>query len=276
MYRHNASGLQVSGRFFYQDPLTEYPYGTAEPVDDSVIQEVTPDGREVLRWNSWDHLAPEDCTQHRFPWDYAHLNSLQVVDGDIVAGFRGCSQVLRIDATSGEVVWRLGRTNRDWPTPPLAIEGDPLGEFCGQHSARVTAQGHLVLFDNGGHCQVDPATGRARRDGKRFSRVVEYALDPASGTATFRRHHSLHGTFDRYALAWGSVEPLANGNWLIGWGAGMNADPHKPPLPPDLTITEVDPRTGEALLELQLSHEGAVLASQAWRVGFDTLGGTLQ
>ena len=24
MYRHNASGLQVSGRFFYQDPLTEY------------------------------------------------------------------------------------------------------------------------------------------------------------------------------------------------------------------------------------------------------------
>ena len=28
MYRHNASGLQVSGRFFYQDPLTEYTAGS--------------------------------------------------------------------------------------------------------------------------------------------------------------------------------------------------------------------------------------------------------
>ena len=78
------------------------PHGTAEAVEDSVIQEVAPDGREVFRWNSWDHLAPEDCTQHRFPWDYAHLNSLQFVDGDIVASFRGCSQVLRIDGARPE------------------------------------------------------------------------------------------------------------------------------------------------------------------------------
>ena len=77
-------------------------YGTEEAVEDSVIQKVAPDGREVFRWNSWDHLAAENCTQHRFPWDCTHLNSLQFVDGDIVASFRGCSQVLRIDGTSRE------------------------------------------------------------------------------------------------------------------------------------------------------------------------------
>ena len=141
------------------------PYGRAEAVEDSVIQEVAPDGREVMRWNSWEHLAAEDCTQHRFPSDYAHANSLQYVEGDIVANFRGCSQVLRIDGESGEVVWRLGRSHREWPRPPLAIVGDPYGEFCGQHSARLLPEGRLLLFDNGGHCQVDPSSGRSEREG---------------------------------------------------------------------------------------------------------------
>ena len=162
------------------------PYDTDEAVEDSVIQEVAPDGREVMRWNSWDHLAPEDCTQHRFPSDYAHVNSLQYVEGDIVANFRGCSQVLRIDGESGEVVWRLGRSNRDWPLPPLAIVGDPYEEFCGQHSARLLPEGRLLLFDNGGHCQVDPSTGLSEREGEKFSRVAEYALDPGAGHGDVR------------------------------------------------------------------------------------------
>ena len=245
------------------------PYGTAEAVEDSVIQEVAPDGREVFRWSSWDHLAPEDCTQHRFPWDYAHLNSLQLVDGDIVASFRGCSQVLRIDGAGGDVVWRLGRSQRDWPEPVLAVVGDPYGEFCGQHSARLLAGGRLVLFDNGGHCQVDPSTGRSRREGGRFSRVVEYALDPEAGTATFLRHHGLHGVFEHYARSWGNVQVLANGNWLIGWGRGGGAQ--ETPRPPDATLTEIDPATGAELLVVRIVHDGRLLSSQAYRVGFDAL-----
>ena len=247
------------------------PYGTAEAVEDSVIQEVAPDGREVFRWNSWDHLAAEDCTQHRFPWDYAHLNSLQIVDGDIVASFRGCSQVLRIDGETGAVAWRLGRSNRDWPHPSLAILGDPHGEFCGQHSARLMPDGRLLLFDNGGHCQVDPSTGRAWREGGWFSRVVEYALDPEAGTATFLRHHGLHGAFDRHTRAWGNVQALANGNWLIGWGRG--GLPEETPPPPDVTLTEIDPGTGEELLVVRIGHDGRLLSSQAYRVGFEALEG---
>ena len=52
------------------------PYSTTEGTEDSVIQEVTPQGQQAFLWNSWDHMAIEDCTQHRFPNGYAHINSL--------------------------------------------------------------------------------------------------------------------------------------------------------------------------------------------------------
>ncbi len=239
------------------------PYSTTQAVRDSVIQEITPEREQVFLWNSWDHMALEDCTQHRFPDGYAHVNSLEVVDGDVIASFRGCSQVLRIDGTTGEIVWLLGKSNRDdadWlasdAPAPLNIVDDPYGEFCGQHSARLRPNGNLVLFDNGAHCQVDPATGTTTRESGVFSRVVEYALDLENGRATFLRHYSLHGTFDRYAAIGGLVELLDNGNWLVTWGR-----PGSDPRGPDVSITEVDPITGRALLSVRITDatSGTVL-----------------
>ena len=238
------------------------PYSTTEGTEDSIIQEVGANGQESFRWNSWDHMAIEDCTQHRFPWDYAHINTIEDADGDYVASLRGCSQVVRIDGETGEVIWRLGRSNRsdaDWiagaGTPPVPIPGDPYGEFCGQHSATLLKNGNLIIFDNGGHCVVDPATGESQREGGAFSRVVEYSLDRDSGTgqlvgAIFQRHHSLHSEFNRYGRSQGHVEPMPNGHWLISWGQGTFDDDPNTPLPPDEAITQVNPLTGEEVLSV--------------------------
>ena len=238
------------------------PYSTTEGTEDSIIQEVGANGQESFRWNSWDHMAIEDCTQHRFPWDYAHINTIEDLDGDYVASLRGCSQVVRIDGETGEVIWRLGRSNRsdaDWiagaGTPPVPIPGDPYGEFCGQHSATLLKNGNLIIFDNGGHCVVDPATGESQREGGAFSRVVEYSLDRDSGTgqlvgAIFQRHHSLHSEFNRYGRSQGHVEPMPNGHWLISWGQGTFDDDPNTPLPPDEAITQVNPLTGAEVLSV--------------------------
>ena len=157
---------------------TKRQCSTAEETRDSVIQEVTPAGKQVFLWDSWDHLNLEDCTIHRFPDDYAHLNSLDLIDGDIIAGFRGCGQVLRIDRSggTGTVEWQIGGTiPRDPATVKIEVVGDPAGEFCGQHSVWLTQAGSLVMFDNGNHCLG------ARQDVEPpFSRVVEY--DISSGT----------------------------------------------------------------------------------------------
>ena len=230
------------------DSTTGDPYSTTELTRDSVIQEVTPDKEEAFNWNSWDHMAVEDCTQHRFPDDYAHVNSVQAFDDDIVASFRGCSKVLRIDGDSGDVIWRLGKSNRsdaDWTAsgaqPPLRIVGDPYGEFCGQHSARMIENGNLLLFDNGVACLVDPE-GNRTRPGEDFSRVVEYAIDPDHGEAVFQRHYSYHGEFNELAQVQGHIELLETGNWLISWGS----------MPVSEKVTEFNPLTGEEVLIIKL------------------------
>ena len=192
-------------------------------VQDSVITEVsfsgTDAGTETFRWNSWDHLKiVPDCEVHRFTGEYAHLNSLQVVaGGDIIASFRGCAQVARIDGETGDLKWKLGGT--DPPVNPeteyLEIVGDPLGEFCGQHHATLVASGNgeqVVLFDNGNHC-----LGPRKSQRPVVTRVVQY--DVSSGTEAsfvkaYRRPEG-HG----YSPHGGGVTVLENGNWLISWQA---------------------------------------------------------
>ncbi len=254
-------------------------YRANEPVEDSIIEEVSFDGVRVSVWSTIDHLYLGDCTVGSFPPDYAHMNTMQLVDGDIVASFRGCAQVLRIDGTTGNVEWILGRSKRsdeDWEArgvpAPLKIVGDPYGEFCAQHSAKLLPNGHLLLFDNGWECPPDPETGVPRRVVETFSRVVEYALDLDKGTATFVRHHSLRDSFSMFTQYQGHVEVMDNDNWLISWGWSPSAAYSA--RRPDTSATEYNPTTDQELLSVTLSDgppAGRVLETRAYPLGFEAL-----
>ena len=257
------------------------PYGTREATEDSIIEEVNPDGERVFFWNSWNDMYLDDCRQHRFPNDYAHINSVQVVDGaDIIASFRGCSQVWRIDRETETGEWLLGRSNRsdaEWESDGiqrLKIVGDPHGEFCGQHSARLIPNGHLLLFDNGNHCLEDPETGDTQRPNREFSRVVEYALDPDNGEAVFVRQHCQGNTCTRYSNSQGHIERMDSGHWLASWGRATSYRM------PDASVTEVDPLTNEELLAFKITHpryyQGADVAmpTRAYPVEFVALADT--
>ena len=245
---------------------------TSVPVDDSVFQIVTPGGRAVFTWNSWDHMALEDCVSHRFPLtlstdpemrdgrgDYAHVNGLHLVDGVLAASMRGCSKVLGIDArpgpTRGDVLWRMGRTNlsdsewsaRDIGPRPLNFINDPAGEFCGQHTARFLPNGNIFLFDNGVHCAIDPSTFDVLgREGEDFSRAVEYALDLDNHEAVFVRDVSLRGERTHVGLATGNVDALDNGDWMVSWGRSRG-DPY----PDNEMVTLVDPATRQEKLGIR-------------------------
>ena len=242
------------------------------PVEDTAIQIRTPAGVAKLTWYSWDHMVAQECGGNPFPsGDWAHGNSLWMADGVIVASFRACGKVLAIDAATGDVVWRLGRSYRapeEWGSDelsghgrgtgpaPMTILNDAYGEFCGQHSAQVLDNGHLLLYDNGHPCVRDPATGVSQRDTGMFSRAVEYAIDPGNGEAIFQRHHSLHGDFNRGARAAGLVEPMDNGDWLVSWG--FSDGERITAVPVDESVTQVDPDTGteKFSINVQIDHRG--------------------
>ena len=235
------------------------PYGPEfsanHTVSDSVIQEVTEDGNEVFRWNSWDHREVmqlgNDCKVAE-P-DYAHINSLQLVDGDLVASFFRCRQVLRIDRSggTGAVQWKLGGS-----APPagsateyLEVSGDPEGEFCAPHHATLTGSDTVVLFDNGVSCLG------ARKTRPALTRAVEY--DISSGTqARYVRSFAIPSG-NGLVVAQGGVTVLGSGadtRWLIAWGGVRRGDTAA--AQERIEISEVDPASGTVHLHLNMSSNG--------------------
>ena len=240
------------------------PLGDNVEIRDSAIQMLDATGRERWTWFAWGRIPPQDCTQHRFPGDWAHINFMDLTADGILASLRGCSTLLLLDplAPPGEeIVWRLGRSNlstEEWRAsgygpPPLRIVGDPEGEFCGQHAAQLLPPPpgltlpRLILYDNGVACVVDPATGEPlSRPSGIYSRVVEYALDVVHGEAIFVRDHALHGTRDMLGRAQGHVAVLPDGDWLVSWGGrGRQNEEQAGGRDHTDAVTRVDPDTGE-------------------------------
>ncbi len=100
-------------------------------VKDSIFQEVTPDLSQVLfQWNSWQYFDYDDSVYALTPTDYAHLNTVVVDDDENwLVSSRGFSQVLKLNRTTGAVIWRLGGANSDF-----TYINDPFEGPCGQHT----------------------------------------------------------------------------------------------------------------------------------------------
>jgi hypothetical protein len=238
--------------FLCTGPAMSRQCSDMEPAIDSIVQELTPAGEQRLLWNSWDHVKIADCAVHRFPNGYAHLNSLHEVDGDIVVGLRGCAQVLRLERATGAVVWQLGGSppmRADRPAPStgaaryLAVAGDPLGEFCGQHHVTVTPAGSVLMFDNGDHC-LGP-----RKAITPVTRIVEYDISSRTEARFVREYRLPPG--DGFATAGGGVTALDNGNWLVAWG--NNGQP--------LAASEVDP-DGTEIFRMSFAADGGPRITQ--------------
>lgn len=171
------------------------------------VLRLAPDGSAEFSWSAWDHLRIQDWIEPPRPDpvnpeqpDFDHPNALAFdLDGNYIVSWRNLGEVTKIDARSGEVLWRLGGANNQF-----TFVDDPRGGFSAQHYARVLPDGHLLLYDNG------------TRHKPQETRVVEYALDVAARTATlvwaFRHVPPI------YTAYVGSVQRLASGNTAIGYG----------------------------------------------------------
>lgn len=221
--------------------LTEFGKTDNTRVLDMVFQELSPERDVLFEWNSWDHTSYGESVYHKSETDYSHLNSAFVAkDDNWIISSRGMAQVLKVDRSTGEVIWRLGGVANDF-----TFVNDPYGGLCGQHTATLVEHGNLLVFDNGQSCYPEmPERGE-------LTRVAEFALDEKKMTATLVWSFSREGA---YTESQGSAQRLDNGNTLIGWGY----------VTPFLA-TEVD-RDGNVVFELEAhSPEGPVTTYRAYR-----------
>jgi Arylsulfotransferase (ASST) len=203
--------------------------GSRRPLAGHQLLRLRADGSAEFEWSSWDHFSLKDWIEPRpktLPeeFDFDHPNSIDLDEqGNYVVSFRRLSQIVKLDATTAEIRWRLGGRRSDF-----TILGDPLGGFTFQHSARLLPNDHLLLYDNGGgHTPPE-------------SRAVEYALDTTAMTATMVwefRHHPVI-----YTPGSGAVQRLRSGNTLIAYGQKGRAN-------------EVTP-DGEVVWEAEVSVDG--------------------
>ncbi|MCY4484784.1 MAG: aryl-sulfate sulfotransferase [Spirochaetaceae bacterium] len=267
---------------YYDDAPRDFSlYGGSaiEEVADSVIQRRSAGGASLLTWNTWDHRDVlqwgNDCTVGMFlpgtfqgPPAYAHLNAVQLLaDGDFVASSRGCAQVLRIDGSTGAVEWKLGGTAPGAGATAEFLElvehpdPDVVEEFCGQHHVTLTSSNTVVMYDNGVQCLG------SRKALARFSRAVEY--DVSSGTqAELLREVKLPDAQGYFPYR-GGVHVLetfgGSVHWLISWGG--NPEGESVALDEQIVVSEVDPATGTAHLELNMyAGSSEVWTYRAYRI----------
>ena len=153
------------------------------------LAEVTPAGKTVWEWRTWEHLDPEadGITEVQAPRTmWAQGNSVQELpDGDILASYRPTSTVIRISRKTDKIVWKLG--------PP---------SVAGQHAPTLLANGNILIFDNGTHRLGDSMP---------YSRVIE--IDPATNEIVWK--YQDYPSWNFFSPRMGIAQRLPNGNTLI-------------------------------------------------------------
>lgn len=194
----------------------------------AIIQEVK-NGQVIWEWQSTDHpelyLTSQESNKfsdNNETDDYAHLNSVFIDprDNNLICSFRHMNQILKINRQTGDIIWRLGGTNSDFP-----LTNDQ--KFYRQHDVTLADNNQtLLIFDNGSSVH------------RPNTRIVEFKLDEVNKTVT--GFNAVTAPDNIFADAMGSVQKRGN-TYFIGWG-----------LVPQ--VTEMDVNSGEIKFDMKMKN----------------------
>jgi outer membrane protein assembly factor BamB len=162
------------------------------------VREIDRSGATVWEWNNFDHFDPEkdiECTLcDREVWGYT--NSLDVFpNGDVILSVRRMNKVIRIDKTTGNIIWEWG---------PQHLLGH-------QHDVSVCENGNITIFDNGLHRKIfDPEKNHKDTACFLASRALE--VNPDNGEIVWEYIDPMHLIISNFC---GSTQKLPNNNHLI-------------------------------------------------------------
>ncbi len=174
-----------------------------------LIQEVN-NGQVVFQWDGTDYpefygasVENNNFSDSVNTMDYMHMNSLCIDSSDqnLICSFRNLNQIIKINRTTGAIMWRLGGAHTDFP-----LTADQV--FLRQHYVRFTDNGQTLIFVDNGQQAI-----RAN------SRILEMHLDETAKAITSFSSYDIPDVFIQYA---GSVKKF-NGNYFIGGGSANYA-----------------------------------------------------
>ncbi|MBD0284422.1 MAG: aryl-sulfate sulfotransferase, partial [Flavisolibacter sp.] len=216
---------------YYEKSVNNIP-SALNPVQNArvaapIIQEIK-DGIAIWEWDGTDfpEFYQNSVEGNKFndgsqTDDYMHMNSMFIdpTDNTLICSFRNLDQVIKIQRTSGNILWRLGGKNSDF-----VLTSDQ--KFYRQHHATLTDDNKtLLIFDNG---------LKGVRD---YSRIIEFQLDEANKMVKNFTSFNLPG--NSFSEFMGSAQKRGD-TYFIGHGS-------------DPVVSEVNYKTGEVKLKVELS-----------------------
>ncbi len=176
-------------------------------VTDTLFQEIDVRRHLVRReWHAVDHApisesnASGRSSSLEWPFDYFHINTIERRrDGNFLISARNTSAVYFVDAATGQITLQIGGQH----------SGLQMGSGTStayQHDAHELPNGEISIFDNGGVPMVHSQ-----------SRGIVVAVDSQAHTDTLLEQYEHPNALE--AGSQGDMQALANGDWLIGWGA---------------------------------------------------------
>ncbi len=197
-------------------PMNLSRYGGAYngALTDSAVQEYDLRTGKLLRsWDALDHIPLSDSyaslPTNGFPWDAYHVNAIDLPgNGTFVVSMRNTWAAYEVKIATGKIDWALGGKHSRFKFGPGA-------EFRWQHDVAVYPRTPLVTVFDDHCCQITGGGTYVSPTGA--SRGLVLKLDPVAHAATLAGQYTHGAGFDADYM--GSIEPLSNGNELIGWGS---------------------------------------------------------
>jgi hypothetical protein len=206
--------------------------GAGGELTDSVVQEIdVKTGLVMWEWHALGHIPLKDSynpiPHNGNPWDYIHINSVDVEGGDsiqsddVLLSARNSWALYDVDLKTGAFNWQLGGKRSTFKLGPGA-------KTYWQHDAEWQPGGLISVFDNG---STPPKEKQSRG----------ILLEPNFSTKTVALARALvNPTKTLLAPAQGNLAGLPQGDWLMGYGNLPN-------------FTEYD-SSGRVLLDGALGH----------------------
>lgn len=204
--------------------------------------------RPTWQWSSQSAVAAGTLSSGTPSSDWFHANAARWFPDDpegpsYWVSLAGQAEIVRIDAASGDVTWRLG-LGRDFTLYDLSGEEvtDPDGWWEFQHAISVRAMGDKVLLslhDNGYT--------------RGWSRVLDLEVDPAARTARVVWEWSEAGWVERNG---GDYDLLDGGHRLVTQGHCSCCEDSGDR---ESSITEVDPADGSVAWRLVVPGDNQYL-----------------